>query len=312
MTPAMLRSLRGAAILALLLIVAPAARGPVAQEAEAPMTDEDVVRMHVSGTSEESILERVRGADVAFDLSEEMLDELRAAGLSETLIRAMRERQQAVDAERAAPAEPERAQPLPGPRLIVRLNPDWKPTEERPRPVLSLWDTIEPPLREALRLRESQPRFTDAALVLACRTQDHVPDHWRSETPLGRDFINTPRHKLLVFLPGAVRKEAGRLRGFAERLATVPGEREGVPPPGLLELELPAEIEVELEPGVVHDLTLGVALQTEGRYYLVAADSWDGFILPATGASIDAEIDGGRNHDAASVTIRFRRSAAGN
>jgi len=308
-TPATLRCLRGAIVLALLLLAAPGG-GPAAQDPEPPLTDEDVVRLHVAGTPEERILERIRGSRVEFDLSDEMLRELRAAGLPEALIRAMVERQRELDAERAVPAGPEPAPPAAGPVLVVRLNPDWKPKDERPRPLLSVLDAIDPRLYEQLRLRGSEPRFTDVAIVLACRTADHVPDQWRSKTPLGRDFINTPRHRLLAFLPGAVRQEAGRLREFASRMAAVPGEREALPELGLLELEIPPAIEVELEPGVVHDLTLGIALQAEDRYYLIASDSWDGFLMPESGASIDAEIEDGRGRDPLDLKVRFRRNAS--
>jgi len=273
------------------------------------MTDEDVVRLLVAGTPEERILERIRSSPVDFDLSDEMLRELRAAGLSETVIEAMLERQRELDAPKAAPAdETGEVEPVPVPRLVLRLDPNWKPTEKRPRPVLRVRDAIDPPLREALRLRGDDSRFTDAAIFLACRTADHVPDQWRSKSPLGRDFINTPRHRLLAFLPGAVRREGGRLREIASRMAVVPGERESLPEEGLLELEIPATIEVELRPGVLHDLTLGVALQAEDRYYLVAADSWDGLRMPETGLSIDAEIESGRGDDPASIRVRFLRT----
>lgn len=299
---------RGVVVLALLPLIFSAA-GAAAEEPERRMTDEDVVRLHVSGLPEERIVERIRASRTDFDLSDEMLQELRAAGLPETLVRAMVERQRELDAEKAAStAEPAPAEPAPGPRLLVRLNPEWKPTENRPRPVLRVRDVIEPPVREMLRLRGNDARFTDAALVLACRTADHVPDQWRSKTPLGRDFIATPRHRLLAFLPGAARREAGRLREIASRIAVVPGERDGLPEPGLLELEIPPALEVELEPGVVHDLTLGVALQAEDRYYLIAADSWDGLVLPETGLTIDAEIESGGGGDPTSVQVRFERA----
>lgn len=300
---------RVVALLALSLLAGGlAGPGPRGAEPEAPMTDEDVVRLHVSGVGPESIIERIRAAEVAFDLSDEMLGELRAAGLPEELIRAMVERQRALDAERAEPGEAEQTGSPPVPRLGVRLNPDWEPRAGQQRPLLRLLDVIDPQTYEALRLRGEAPRFTDAALVLACVTADHVPDHWRSKTPLGRDFVSTPRHRLLAFLPGATRVDVSRLREFASRLALSPGEREGLPELGLLELELPAVIEVELEPGVIHDLILGVALQAEERYYLIRADTWEGFVLPDEGASIAAEITGERYGDPAKLEVRFQRT----
>lgn len=304
-------ALRGAAVLLALSLLAAALAGPgpAAAGPDLPLTDEDVVRLHVSGMADERIIERIRASEVEFDLSDEMLAELRSAGLPETLLQAMIERQREFDAEHAPPAEPDAVPPPAVPRLVIRLNPDWVPNDDQPRPILRVLDVIDRSTYELLRLRSDQPRFTDVALVLACRTPDHVPDQWRAKTPLGRDFINTPRHKLLAFLPGATRKEVGQLREFASRLALLPGEREGRPEPGLLELEIPAVIDVEIEPGLVHDLTLGVALQTEERYYLIAADLLDGFILPEDGATIEAEIDNGRGQDPTSVEVRFKRTA---
>jgi hypothetical protein len=281
--------------------------GQRAAEPATPMTDEDVVRLYVSGVGPESIIERIRAAEVTFDISEEMLEELRAAGLPEELIQAMVERQRALDAERAPPEETEETDSPPAPRLSVRLNPDWEPRDEQERPFLCILDTIDQQTYKALRLREEAPRFTDAALVLACLTADHVPDHWRGKTPLGRDFVSAPRHKLLAFLPGATRRAVGEVRGLAMNLASLPGEREGRPEPGLLELELPAAIDVEIEPGLVHDLILGLALQTEERYYLIRADTWEGFVLPEEGASIEAEIKGKACGDLATVEVRFKR-----
>jgi hypothetical protein len=65
-----------------------------------------------------------------------------------------------------------------------------------------------------------------------------------------------------------------------------------------------------LEPGVVHDLTLGVALQTEERYYLVVADSWDGLTLSEDGIFIEAEIQSKESGDPSALSVRFERPAA--
>jgi len=75
--------------------------------------------------------------------------------------------------------------------------------------------------------------------------------------------------------------------------------------PMVLELELPGEIAVDLEPGIAHDLTLGVALRTEERYYLIAFDELDGFVLQEGGRIMDAEIRAGKNLLRSSLEVRF-------
>jgi hypothetical protein len=79
--------------------------GAKAAESATTMTDEDVVRLHVSGVDPQRIVERIDASEPAFDLSDEMLAELRAAGLPELLIRAMLDRTRAWEAEHAPPAE---------------------------------------------------------------------------------------------------------------------------------------------------------------------------------------------------------------
>jgi len=237
-----------------------------------PLRDEDIVRMLVGGTPVEQLIDRVRSSPVDFDLSDEMLLELRQAGVPQKLIDAMGERQRELH-----PPEPE---PVPavetapaGPRLRIRLNPAKKTEEDPPRPVLRLLDAAPPEAVRTLRLRPDEQTFTDLAVALMCRTATHVPDHWRNETPLGRDFNSAPRHRLLAFIAGATKTEAGKLKQTLSKLALAPGEREGAKELSVLELELPEQIEVEVEAGVAHDLTLGIAVQAGGRYLLVAQDS---------------------------------------
>ena len=118
--------------------------------------------------------------------------------------------------------------------------------------------------------------MTNLAILLACRTADHVPDHWRSKSPVGRDFLSMPRHRLLAFVAGAGPGEADESDEEQQ----------------ILELRVPETIEVDLEPGVAHDLTLGVAVEIEGRYYLAVADEWDGLILDGK-RDLAAEVVGG-------------------
>ena len=80
------------------------------------------------------------------------------------------------------------------------------------------------------------------AVVLLCRTATHVPDHWRNQTPLGRDFSSVPRHRLLAFLAGARKTKAGKIRQSLSKLALSPGERESTPELAVLELEIPETV----------------------------------------------------------------------
>jgi hypothetical protein len=250
------------------------------------MTDEDVVRLFVSGSSTEEIIGIIENSEVDFDLSNEMIDELRAAGLPQELIQAMIDRQGVVPEE-----SPPDAQEPAGPSLRIEIAPG-KP--------LRLLDVIDAGTREHLRLRDPESRLTDLAIFLACLTQDHVPDHWRGKSPLGRDFINMPRHRMLYFGSGAVATELGKLKRLT--VSSLPGDG---PLQAMLELELPSAIEVELAAGVAHDLMLGVALQAEEKYHLIASDDWKGLVLEEEDVTSSAAVRVGKDRRLASVRVLF-------
>jgi hypothetical protein len=273
-----------------------------AQDGPAPLRDEDVVQLLVSGTPVAELIQRVRNSEVDFDLSDEMQDELRRAGVPDELIRAMIERQAELHPPEPAPAPA--AEAPAGPVLRVRLNSDWKPKEDQPRPVLRVLDAVGPEAVAALRLRPHERLFTDVAIVLLCRTATHVPDHWRNRTPLGRDFTSAPRHRVLAFLPGAEKVEAGKFRRSVSKLALLPGERDSAAELGVLELEVPEQIEVEVSTGEAHDLTLGLALQTGERYLLLAQDGWDGLIVGEQDRVVEAKLDSPKL-DPSSLRARF-------
>jgi hypothetical protein len=248
--------------------------------AAAPMSDEDVVRLYISGSAVDEIIEQINSSEVAFDLSEEMLHELRLAGLPAELIEAMIARQAETDGDDAPPGDDK---PAAGASLRIRINPAGEGEQRDPLRVI---DLIDEATSELLRLRTADPIFTDMAIFVACRTQDHVPDQWRSKSPLGRDFISVQRHRMLYFILGAEQS--------ARRGRTV------------LELDLPPEIEIELEPDVAHDLTLGIALRTEGRFYLVASDDLDGLVLQEGERVLEAEFSGGRDLMPSSLKVKIR------
>jgi hypothetical protein len=259
-----------------------------------PMSDEEVVRQFVSGTGVDRIIELINGSDVAFDLSDEMLDELRAAGLPPGLIEAMIARQAELN-EANAPVVVE--EPSAGSSLRIRINPDGDDEQSAPLRVI---DLIDEATYEQLRLRTADPTFTDMALFVACRTQDHVADQWRGQTPLGRDFISSKRHRMLHFHPGA---EVVDLGGWKKLLKLY--RRPDGSAPKVLELALPPEIEIELEPGVAHDLTLGIALRAEERYYLIASDDLDGLVLQEEERVLDAVVRGSRELMHSSLKVKF-------
>ncbi len=278
--------------LALLLFPCLAPRLPASEATERPLTVERVVQLFVSGTPAGELILMLQQSPVDFDLTQEMVGELRAAGLPALLIENMQKRQAEIDRANAPPAEPTPAgETAPLPTLRILFNGGDQKDERR---TIRLFQGVDPALAEALGLRGEAPTFTDMALFLGCRTADHVPDHWRSKSPMGRDFRLTPRHRLLAFLPGAERVEApARLR------------RKGETDLAVLELLIPDQIEVELEAEIVHDLTLGIAVQSDDRYYLVASDEWDGLILEAD-EELRATLTDAGDLSPGSLELRFR------
>jgi len=296
-----LTCLLAAAALGALLLFGP----PVASE-DSPLTDEDVVRLFVSGSSTEELIALIGGSAVDFDLSADMLEELRLAGLPEQVIHAMVERQTAQRAAERASDDPAGEDAVTGsPRLRVLINSGKKAHKDGEPATLRMLDAIEPQTVEALELGPQTRQFTGLALFLTCRTADHVPDHWRSRSPLGRDFRAARRHRMLLFVPDATLVPAGKFREQMSKLALLPGERENLPDLGVLELEIPRSMEVELHPGVAHDLTLGIAVQAGGRYYVTVSDDLDSVVVEETGAEIEAEITPGRGLRTTSPRVRF-------
>jgi len=217
---------------------------------EAPMTEEDVVRLFVGGASTEAMLDEIRTRPAAFELEEGMLEELRLAGLPAAVI----------DAMTARMAELEPDEPEPPPELIeepamlrVLLNPDRSSGKLG---VLRLGGRVTAQMAETLGLprQVEGDSFEDLAIFVICRTATHVPDQWRTRSPLGRDFVMSPRHKMLAFVAGATVEDRG----------------DG-PDGDLLTLEIQAEIEVELAPNESHDIAVGVAIRAGGRYYRFAS-----------------------------------------
>ena len=277
---------------ALLLAVVLSAWPTLAEEGET-MTLEDVVRLFVQGTSPEELIRRIESSRVDFDLTEEMLDELRLAGLSEDVIEAMERRQH----ELHPPEVPETAvddepvEELAGltVRLTLKGGMNLRAGDEDRG--LRVIDLVPQETLAQLGVRDVQARITNVAIYVACHASTHVPDHWRGKTPLGRDFTSVTRHKLLAFhseateeTPGATKKAliAALLGGSAS-----PDDAEVI----VSDLQVPVEIAIELDPADEHDLSVGVAVQIDGRYYRVVSDETRGFVPADHEGSIDVTFE---------------------
>jgi hypothetical protein len=236
-----------------LLLVAVAAAPPE------PLTEAEVVRLLASGATEADVLRTIAARPPQFDLSEEMLEELRLAGVPARLVDAMRARQAEVAPPVTPAADDRRAGTV---KLRVRLG----------GPPLVLPDRVPDGLARDLQLGASPEarRIDDLAVFLVCRTVDHVPDQWRNASPLGRDFASMPRHGMLAFHSGAHHDDADRV----------------------LRLELPAELVAEVEPGRAHDLSLGVAILVGERFLRLASADRDGVRLDSDG-SLDGGLEAG-------------------
>jgi hypothetical protein len=204
-----------------------------------PLTNEDIVRMVASGTPERDILEAIRTRSAAFDVADDMVSELKLAGVSGSIVAAMAQKA-AEGAPAAAPAEP----PARGRgRLVVILNPG----AVGPRTLkLPAWADEEVKLRLKLPKENEQRQVKDLAVFLACSSPEHVPDLWRSKTPLGRDMVSVPRHEMLAFIAGDT--PAGK-------------------PP---RLTLPGRIDADVDDTEPHDLILGVAARIGDRWVPLA------------------------------------------
>jgi hypothetical protein len=187
---------------ALLAAVAITALSCASAVAAGPLTNEDVVRMVITGTSEKVILAAIATRDVAFDLSPDVVSELRAAGVNDGIIGAMRRRQAAMPAPEPVPAPTPPAAVLGTLEVSFATDPGTGKAPERT--VIALRALPKGAIREGgMEVGE----MSDLALAILCTTTDHVPDHWDARTPIATG----PRHELLLFRPGSV---AAKERGF--------------------------------------------------------------------------------------------------
>ena len=246
-----------AVILALVLLGADVA--PAEGTARPPLTNEDIVRMVAGGMPDREIVEAILDRSVAFDLSSDMIEELTAAGVSASILDAMRTRT-LEDAVAKLPQE--RDKPGYG-TIAVTLNnrtirlPDWAGEDAKARFKLPK----EIPMREV----------KDVAVFLACLSPEHVPDLWRSKTPLGRDMALAKQHQMLVFVAG------------------------DTPPGKAPRIALPARLEAKLDLTEPHDLLLGVAARIGDRWVQVGMGVLTQATLGPQGKPLAGHIHGGGN-----------------
>lgn len=302
--------IRSFAVTASILLALTAHSPGVAADDEAePLALEDIVRLYVSGSSAEELIELIRVSQVEFDLSEEMLQELELAGLPAPLIQAMVERQRELHPPPLAPEEPsdEEAAPAAGLTIHLELRGSKKNgSDEDEGASLRVLNAVHPDLLKQLRVRDDQALITDVALYVACLTATHVPDHWRGESPLGRDFQSMPRHRLLAFLPGATEDRQAAEGGVLQKLL---GGSNRVSTEGLavLRLALPTQIELRIGAEESHDLSLGFAVQIDGRFYRVDSDEWKELVPDEHDREIRAEVIATKELDPWSIDVRLLR-----
>ena len=188
--------------LALLCAALTPAAAPAADR-PASLTNEDIVRLVMAKTREGEIVKLIASRPVDFDLAPETIDELRIAGVSDSIMEAMRRRQAEMPRPDVAPT------PTPPPDSSGTLEIDFA---DGP-------DSGDPSGRSVIALRSLPPRVTrrggmevgevtELAFAVLCLTADHVPDHWDTRTPL----TGAPRHELLLFRPSSAEETLKRFK----------------------------------------------------------------------------------------------------
>ncbi len=225
----------------------------VERGARAPLTNEEVVRLVMTGTPEQAILDRIARQPADFDLSPDVVQEMKNAGVGERVLEAMRRRQ--AEMPRREPAPTPTPVPANAGTIEIAFVPDPQAKTEAERSVIALREL---PPRVRRRGGMEVGEVIDLALAVLCTTADHVPDHWDTRTPLGSD---APRHELLFFQPGSAE---ATLKGFK-----------------VLYLKHEAAYRVSVPEGR-HDIVVAVAGQQRGSraWRLLAADAAQVSIRP--------------------------------
>jgi len=225
----------------LLLALACLVLGAIAADAPAPLGDDDVVRMVASGMSEARVLERILGSPGRYDLSPEMLVELREAGISEAILDAMRRKP---IPPAAAPAPATESTPKGWIEVVFDDEPGRSAAEN---------SVVAPATAHGDALKGETP--VELAFAVTCSQPAHVPDQWHTLSPLG---ASPGRHEVLFF-------EAST--------APVADRHKGGP---LVYLPHPPRWRFEAAAGHHRGLLLVAArLKGDSRYTVTAAESYD-------------------------------------
>ncbi len=302
-----------AVVFAALALAAAAAVLAVEPSPARPLRNDDVVRLLVAGVPPAEVLAKIRAADTAFDLSDEMKQELRLAGVPDAVLSAMSARQAEVDRARLPAKSADAEAPAPPAEgkvalvVAVRSAPRGREAADLVFPA-----KLDEATAKVLQVGPSddERNVTDLAVFLACRTQDHVPDQWRMKSPLGRDFVSVPRHQILDFKTGASRAPASKATPGSKKAPSPPGGRPPGPEPEVLVLTLPVELRADVEPGIAHDLIVGVAVRVGERFLLLVEARKDGVVAGAEGLSLAAVLEERLDKGRAALEIRFEPEPA--
>jgi len=217
-----------------------------------PLTNEEIVRLVITGTPEASILRTIDRRPAAFDLDPEVITEMRRAGVGAAVIDAMRRRQAAMPRAPIAPLPETPAATRGTLEIVFETDPDNDTPASRSAIALR---SLPPTMRRPGGLEVAE--YRDMALAILCTTTDHVPDHWDTRSPVA----GPPRHELILFTPGS---GTARDRGFE-----------------ILYLDRQDRYSVEVPAGQ-HDIQIAAAGQQSGSgtWRVVAIDGARLTVLP--------------------------------
>jgi hypothetical protein len=173
-----------------------------AGDPQKPLTNEDIVRLVMTGTAEKAVLGLIEQRMVDFDLSPDVVSELGLAGVGDTLVEAMRRRQAAMPRRRLSSSLTPEGTRLGTLEIVLEGPPDRE--DKAGRSIIAAKALPEgarrpPGLEVGL--------VSDLAFAVLCTTGDHVPDHWDIRSRLE----GAPRHALLLF---EARSASEKKKGF--------------------------------------------------------------------------------------------------
>jgi hypothetical protein len=271
-----------ASLLALVTLALLLSGNSSGEDSPAPLRNEDVVRMLVAGKSTSSIVKLIETSPaVDFDVSPDMITELQSASVPKQVLDAMKARMAEID---RAKAVEERVQALTsGPKLRIHFAGTTKL-------LLADWGTQALGEKLQLDLRGSKDReIRDVAYFVACTTEEHLPEQWRSKSPLGRDYT-IPKHQMLLFQPGGAHLSAHDVP--SDLPDAFHRTRDDGTPSGYFELTLPPDAAVEVATDEPHDLLVGIAIDIQGVWHPLVIGKEKKVEIGATGTDLTATLSG--------------------